>query len=166
MTRKIEETLDLPSLEEALKGVSSPEEIEVINQELDEIANALEDSYESEMLMADPVGVHEHSKEMDDIYSNAMKAHKDLLDLGFNMEAKNAGSIMEPAARMLEIAMKASQNKVDTKMKSIKLRMDREKLDADLKKNELEGEIEGSPREGGYVADRNELLKKLKDKKA
>jgi len=167
MTKKIEETLNLPSLEEILgDDAVSPETEEM----LDQIANGLAYSdNEVERSLIDPDGSREHAQEMDEIHNTAMRAHKDLLDMAFNMEPKNAGSIIEPAARMLEIALKASQNKTDARMKSIKLKMDKEKHDNDLKKNQTEGVIEGEvpvQSESGYMADRNAVLKALKEKQS
>lgn len=163
MTKRIEEVLGLPSLEEVL-GETQTDETDAY---LDGIANALATSdTDIEKSLIDPDGSREHAKEMDAIADAAMRAHKDLIDLGFNMEPKNAGSIFEPAARMLEIALKASQNKTDAKMKSIKLKMDKEKHDADLLKNQEEGVIDDDGSGKGILADRNAMLSRIREKKS
>jgi hypothetical protein len=166
MTRRIEEILDLPSLESLLgEEAVSPETDAMIES----IATALEQNQaEIEKDLIDPDGSREHAREMDEIYAAAMTAHKDLLDMGFNMEPKNAGTIIEPSARYLELALKASQNKTDARMKSIKLKLEKEKQEHALKKFQEEGIIESeSPVEddsNGTLKDRNALLKSLKNK--
>lgn len=166
MTKRIEEVLDLPSLESLLDDEAvSPETDAMIAS----IANALEhNEAEIEKSLIDPDGSREHAREMDEIYAAAMNAHKELLDMGFNMEPKNAGTIIEPSARYLELALKASQNKTDARMKSIKLKLDKEKQDILLKKHQEEGVIESeSPveeTESGVLMDRNALIRELNPK--
>ena len=166
MTKRIEEVLDLPSLESMLgEEAISPED----QAKIDSITAALEanelDSIDKHLL--DPDGTREHSEEMDQIIDCAMTAHKDAIDMAFNMEPKNAGSIMEPAARFLELSMKAMQSKLDARMKGIELKMKREKLDHELRKNQEEGVVEGETEvsEKGQMVDRNALLKSMKEKK-
>jgi len=166
MTKRIEEVLDLPSLESMLgDDAISPED----QARLDAITVALENN-ELENIdkhLMDPDGTREHAEEMDQIIDCAMTAHKDAIDMAFNMEPKNAGSIMEPAARFLELGMKAMQAKLDARMKGIELKMKREKLDHDLRKNQEEGVVEGETQvsEKGQLVDRNALLKSMKSGK-
>lgn len=162
MTRQIEETLGLPSLESFMEDSTQEESLnalEAISGHLNISSGDLDDA------LIDPDGSRQHAKEMDEIHDAALTAHRDMIDMAFNMEPKNAGSIMEPAARMLEIALKASQNKTDAKMKSIKLKMEKEKHDHELKKNQEEGVIQGEISPRGQLMDRNELLKNLKQNK-
>jgi len=162
MTKQIEETLGLPSLESFIDDSQKEESLgalEAISGHLSISNDNLDDA------LIDPDGSRQHAKEMDEIHDAAMTAHRDMIDMAFNMEPKNAGSIMEPAARMLEIALKASQNKTDAKMKSIKLKMEKEKHDHDLKKNQEEGVITGEVTPRGQLMDRNEILKTLKQNK-
>lgn len=164
MTKRIEEVLDLPSLESLLgEEAVSPETDHMLNQ----IAEALDrNEIEIEKSLADPDGSREHAAEMDEIYAAAMTAHKDLLDMGFNMEPKNSGTVIEPSARYLEIALKASQNKTDARLKNIKLKMEQEKHNDALKKNQEEGVIESDAPQApqGVMKDRNALLRELRDK--
>lgn len=164
MTKRIEEVLDLPSLESMIDNAMSPDD----EKRLNDIVNALENNeIDIDKHLLDPDGTREHAQEMDEIAEAAMTAHKDAIDMAFNMEPKNAGSIMEPAARFLELSMKAMQAKLDARMKGIELKMKREKLDHELRKNQEEGVVEGEEpiTEKGRMADRNALLKSMKDKK-
>jgi galactitol-specific phosphotransferase system IIB component len=159
------DALNMRSLEDALKdsGVD-PKRAEESTKEIEEMANALEKITPSELLANDESGIKDHEKEMNEIYHQALKAHKELLDLGFNIEAKHAGTIFEPAARFLETAMNASKSKNDQKLKVLKLKMDREKLDNDLKKNVQEGELANTTEDPGFIADRNALLRDLRER--
>ena len=162
MTRRIEEVLNLPSLESLIEdNVLSPED----QERVDTITKALESTeLNVDKHLIDPDGTREHAEEMDQIIDAAFTAHKDALDMAFNMEPKNAGSIMEPAARFLEISMKAMQAKLDARMKGIDQKMKREKLDHDLKNNQEEGVVEGEQKEEGYLGDRNSMLKAMRNK--
>ena len=164
MTKRIEEVLDLPSLESVLGEDSlSPED----QERIDQITKALEaNDIDIDKHLMDPDGTREHAAEMDEVAAAAMNAHKDAIDMAFNMEPKNAGSIMEPAARFLELSMKAMQAKLDARMKGMEMKMKREKLDHELRKNQEEGVVDGETpiTESGRLADRNQLLKAAKNK--
>jgi hypothetical protein len=165
MTNNICDTLNLPRLEDALKEVGvDPGKVQESSKEVEEMAKVLEQIVPSNSLVDDETGIKKFEEEMNEIYHLALKAHKELADLGYNVEARHAGSIFEPAARFLETAMTASKNKNEQKLKLIKLRMDREKLDADLKKNVQEGEIQTENGESGFLANRNDLLKDLRER--
>ncbi len=113
-------------------------------------------------------GIKEHDKEMDDIIEVAMTAHKDLIDIGMNMEPKNAGELLNPAMKALDIALKASQSKIDARVKIERVNIERDKVDYETKKNVEEGEVaeddveklSGKP----YTATREEVLAKLRGK--
>ena len=125
MTKALEDELNLPRLEDALKelaqaqGADSP----IANAEVEKMANALAGVSPKDIeRKLDPTGVDSHVDEADDIYALAMKAHKDLLDLGFNVEVKHAGAnAFAPAMKALEIALKASQSKSAREMERIRL---------------------------------------------
>jgi hypothetical protein len=174
MTTQIEDELNLPRLEDAL--AEARQELagavdEATQAEVDRMADALRHLDPSSMIMKDEDGVETHEAEMNDVIDQAMKAHKEILDLAFNVEIKHAGSIFMPAARMLELAVTASKSKADQKLKTLKLRMEREKLNADLQRDRLNGTIDAevtdskgdAPTLASIVADRNDLMKKIKD---
>ncbi len=160
MTNKICDTLNIPRLEDALKEFSeSLPEVESASKEVDKMAAALGRFDPSSLDYADQEGTETHEHEMNDVYQQALKAHKEMLELGYNVEARYAGSVFEPAARFLEIAINASRSKSEQKLKTIKLRLEREKLEADLKKNE--DDVIEAVDVSGVLLDRNDLLKDL-----
>lgn len=165
MTRKIEEEFNLPSLEDALKaqaeanGEQLPAEG---NTEVENVANALQGIDPSNLKQVDPLGTEDHVLETDDIYLQAMQAYKDLLDLGFNIESKHAGAnAFMPAAKMLEIALKASQSKKDSKLERIKAIMEKEIHDRDINSHSSEGIIEDDGH-GSFMAYRKDLIEKIR----
>lgn len=165
MTKQIEDVLNLPRLEDALKemGVDvHADQVEVNDAEVEKFSRALENGHALEASLRDPDGTIEHAAEMDTIYDAAMRAHKDTLDVGFNVEAKHASSYLGPSATFLDLALKAANSKNDSRLKALKLRMEREKLDHDLKKNQEEGVIEGETPVPGKPMDRNELMKSIR----
>lgn len=174
MTRQIEEELNLPRLEDAL--AEARQDLagavdDATQAEVDRMADALQNLNPSSMIMKDEDGTDTHESEMNEVIDQAMKAHKEILDLAFNVEIKHAGSIFMPAARMLELAVTASKSKADQKLKVLKLKMEREKLNADLQKDRLNGSIEAdetgdtpnTPTLASIIEDRNVLMKKIKD---
>lgn len=174
MTKQIEDELNLPRLEDAL--AEARQELagavdEATQAEVDRMADALQHIDPSSMIMKDEEGNETHEAEMNDVIDQAMKAHREILDLAFNVEIKHAGSIFMPAARMLELAVTASKSKADQKLKTLKLRMERERLNADLQKDRLNGSIDAEPVDSAgnvptlasIIEDRNVLMKKIKD---
>lgn len=100
----------------------------------------------------------QHDEEMDELAALAIKAHQDLQDLGMNVEIRHAGEIFTSSSQMLKIAVDAKNNKVDKKLKMLKLQLDKLKLDRTTKPTELDP-VEGK----ATLLDRNELLKQLSE---
>jgi hypothetical protein len=173
MSKQIESILNLPRLEDALReaGVDPTDVVEDDEELPDEdapvdyedpklakMANALQNTHGLERNLSDAEGTEEHTKEMDVLYEAAMRSHKDILDLGFNVEAKQAAGMFQASAKFLELAMKASTNKTDARMARIKLAMEKQKLAYELKQHQDEGVIEGEAPVAGQLMDRNELM--------
>jgi hypothetical protein len=166
MTKSLEDELNLPRLEDALRELAEAQGEEApapANPEVEKMANALANTSPIAIQkQGDKAGVQEHQIEADDIYEQAMRAHKDLMDLGFNIEPKNAGpNAFQPALKALEIALKASQSKATKKMERIKLIMEQEKHDREMNQGVEDGEIIDN---GGstITANRNDLMEKIR----
>jgi len=108
--------------------------------------------------MAASGDVDMHDEEMDEISEMAVSAHKDLLELGMNVDTRTAGEILGTSATMLKIAMDARNSKMDKKLKLIKLQMDKMKMDHALSKEQ------DTPVDGGALSmDRNELIAQIQN---
>lgn len=169
MTKSIEDELNLPRLEDALKAQEEAAQPEVIAEDtvpadVEAMANALQKVDPSALMNADPMGTETHEMESNEIYDAAMSAYKDLLEMGFAIESKHAGAnAFNPAMKALEIALKASQSKTNKKMERIKLIMEKEAHDHELRKNEEDGVIEGDVSGGGTMrAFRNDLMEMIR----
>jgi len=154
MTKRLEELLDIPALEEPLiepqpeiaqPVISLQEKLE----EFDKIAAALP-RVQGLGDMADT--------ELDALAAKAEQAYDDLMDLGMSVEARYGSRIFEVATNMLNAAITAKTNKIDKKLKMVDLQL--KKLAIDKKHGNSDNTVEG---EGYIVTDRNSILEKLKN---
>jgi hypothetical protein len=99
-----------------------------------------------------------HETEMDEISELALEYSKTIYELGMSGEARMAAEIFNASATMLKISMDARQQKLEKKLKLMKLEMDQMKFDKANSKEPDEPEV-GNVK----VLDRNELLSMLKD---
>lgn len=97
-----------------------------------------------------------HDREMDELAQLAIDAHKNLQELGMNVEMRHAGEIFSSSSQMLKIAVDAKNSKVDKKLRLLKLKLDKLRIDRQYKQGD---QVEGT----AVKLDRNELLKQLKD---
>ena len=166
MTKALEDELNLPRLEDALRALAEEKGEEApaqANPQVESMANALASVSPQAIARAtDGAGVQEHQTEADEIYEQAMRSYKDLMDLGFNVEPKHAGAnAFTPALKALEIALKASQSKATKKMERIRLIMEQEKHQKEMGEGVEDGEIIDN---GGssITANRNDLMEKIR----
>jgi len=137
MARKptqLEETLDLPSLSEAIElaqeaeKAHEQEELAHAEEELQEMkiadpdtaetfVDALNKSQDLESRLADQEGLAVHDMEMDDIAKEAMESYRELMDLGMNVTAAHAGTIFTTAQQMLKTSLDAKNSKVIRSLK-------------------------------------------------
>ena len=94
--------------------------------------------------------------DMDRYADKAEKAFEDLMDLGFNVEDRNAGHVFAAAKDMLKNAIEAKNAKADRKLKAVELQIKKMRLDQNIH-NEPKV-IESSD---FIVSDRNSMLSAL-----
>lgn len=94
--------------------------------------------------------------DMDRYAEKAEKAFEDLMDLGFNVEDRNAGHVFAAAKDMLKNAIEAKNAKADRKLKAVELQIKKMRLDQNVH-NEPKV-IESSD---FIVSDRNSMLSAL-----
>lgn len=121
-----------------------------------EIRAALELADQIDKQLSEARGRDVHDEEMDELAELAIQAHKDLQDLGMNVEIRHAGEIFSSSSQMLKIAVDAKNSKVDKKLKMLKLQLDKLKMDRSYKPTTTDT-VEGK----ATMLDRNELLKQL-----
>lgn len=148
--KMLEETFDMPSIEDSdLDQDTAPT--------ADELAEALENAKDLEKQFNRMNHYDQHDQEMDELAELAVEAHKNLQDLGMNVEIRHAGEIFSSSSQMLKIAVDAKNNKVEKKLKLLKLQLDKMKID--LANNKDSGVVEGT----AVKLDRNELLEQLRN---
>jgi hypothetical protein len=155
--KKLEDVFNISSDEEEIES-SDTEQNETVNEE-ETIQQALTNAKNLEKELIDIKGFEDHDEEMDELAKMAVTAHKDLLDLGMNVEIRHAGEIFSTSSTMLKIAVDAKNNKVEKKLKLLKLQLDKLKLDrATSNENPIDAPIDGN----AVKLDFNELLKEFK----
>lgn len=156
MTKKLEETFSLPSIDDfEPDGIMKSEE--EILEETTEIITALGAAEKIDSALATVSGLNEHDNDMDDVAKRAIQSYEDLCDLGLNVHDSHAGRIYEVAATMLKTALDAKDAKVTRKLKTIELQLKKAKLD-----QERVLKTGGINNVSNDEFDRNELLAYMK----
>ena len=170
MNKKLEDTFDLPSMEEALEEAKAEESSsenkkadteKVEEAEIEEVTikKALSTAEKIDRALPQVKDLETHDSDMDVYSDEAMKSYKELMDLGMNSEARHAGKMFEVAATMLKNAVESKNAKADKKLRMIELQLKKQRVDQWDKRDDKQDEvIEG---EGYVVGDRNKLLDQL-----
>jgi len=146
--KQLEEEFNLGSLESDLNDADN---------NFDEITDALANAkyLDKNFKKMDHFSVHD--QEMDELAKLAVESHKELQELGMNVEIRHAGEIFSSSSQMLKIAVDAKNLKVEKKLKLLKLQLDKLKID-NMTKNNEDDVIDGN----AMMLDRNQLLNQLK----
>ena len=99
-------------------------------------------------------GLDTEDRELDEYAARAMDSFDRLMDLGYNMDDRNAGKIFEVASTMMGNAITAKTAKLDKKLKMIDLQLKAAKL-AQTAKVEDDNGPQGL---GELTTDRNAIL--------
>jgi len=158
MTKKLEELLELPEVEEVMEQVETP--AEATKKEVTKLERSMDEFDKISAALPMVKGLGELAdKELDDLAERAKTSYEDLMDLGMNVEARYAGRVFETASNMLKNAIDAKSQKIDKKLKMIELQI--KKQQADQKAGNNDDTVDA---EGYVVADRNSLLERLLNK--
>lgn len=160
MTKKLEETFNLPSMGNGAADVDVQKVIEENREIITEVDIAIDKidaalPYVKDLDRAD--------EELDELAKLAKDKAEDLLDLGMNVDPRFGGVIFQTAGTLLGHAITAKTAKMDKKLKMIQLQLQKAKLDQQIKKDagkakdEDEDAIDGK----GMVLDRNALLAQI-----
>lgn len=172
MTKVIEETLNLPSIEEALANMDDGEDDDISPEELEMPAD---ETIKSKMIEVDDLrrsiqklrlqDVTLDDSGIEDIKERALEAYKDMLEAGFAADTKHASNFLEPAVQSLSIALETENLKMKKRIEYYRLKLQEDKLDLLRRKIEMEEKKNGQGveiiDENSVLMDRNELLKQL-----
>ena len=173
MTKAIEDELNLPRIKEALAEIEKDEAAEEAKDDVPAIdPNELQAMVENlkeikgELRRLDDYEVNQ--QKVDEIQKNALDAHKDLLDAGFNVEAKHASNFLEPAMQALSTALDSEKTKINQKIQIMKLEAEKKRLELQERRVEIaERQLDGEPAEildsndGSFMAKRSEILRMM-----
>jgi hypothetical protein len=89
-------------------------------------------------------GLETEDRDLDEYAAKAMESYDRLMDLGMNVDDRNAGKIFEVASSMMNNAINAKTAKLDKKLKMVELQLKAARLAKDIKPEETptgQGEI-------------------------
>ena len=188
MNKKLEETFDLPNMEDELKKQENNDDAQIndlghdtsnykssiddldhstaaAHSELQEneqqvIKKALTTAEKIDKALPLVKDLEGHDNDMDGYATEAMKCYKELMDLGMNSESRHAGKMFEVAQTMMKNAIEAKNAKADKKLRMIELQLKKQRVDQWEQKagGSTDDFIEG---EGYIVGDRNKLLDQI-----
>jgi len=156
MTKKLEDFFNVDSTESDVEDqlplqFESPQSIEttiaLVHEQLT-IADRIDQALPTVR------GLDTEDRELDEYAARAMDSFDRLMDLGYNMDDRNAGKIFEVASTMMGNAITAKTAKLDKKLKMIDLQLKAAKL-AQTAKTEDDNGPQGL---GDLTTDRNAIL--------
>lgn len=166
MTKKLAETLGIPSLEELRLeaeqvDIDLEEETEV--EEIKNVPMSLKDKVQ-DLISHHEMKAANHGKAMDEIHDTVLDHANKVADLGFDMDPARAPRMFEVANQLYKTAIDAKHSKRDAELKLFKLIQDERKLQIDEAR--AKGEM-GLPGDIGaqvvVVEDRNAILARLSE---
>jgi hypothetical protein len=144
MTKKLEDFFNVEPLEE-------PDRSESVNEDQQPLPMAeivplpdVMSQVKEQLTVADKIdealpqvkGLEVEDRSLDEYATEAMESYKRLMDLGFNVDDRNAGKIFEVASTMMSNAITAKTTKLDKKLKMVELQLRLARLQKDLGKTE------------------------------
>ena len=167
MTKKLEETFNLPNISE----ISQNDIKDMQNNNFADgtLPYPVFDKEKEALSLADKIDkalpavkdINTSDEDMDRYADKAEKAFEDLMDLGFNVEDRNAGHIFASAQTMLKNAIEAKNSKSDRKLRAIELQLKKLRLDQNESKNTSYEHVVDADY---VVSDRNSLINELTKK--
>lgn len=164
MTKKLEELFNLPPSTDS-EDTTPEQALDFIkeNRDIIESVDSAIDKIDAAMPRVNDLNTGDD--ELDELANIAKEKFNDLVDLGMNVDPRFSGVILQTASTLLGHAISAKTAKMDRKLKTISLQLQKAKLDHQIKKDSNKTD-EDEPLEGkGVVLDRNELLKQILGKK-
>ncbi len=156
MTQKLENFFNVDSLESDAEDQLPlvPEPVQPIETTIALVHEQLTIADRIDKALPTVRGLDTEDRELDDYANKAMDSFDRLMDLGFNMDDRNAGKIFEVASTMMGNAITAKTAKLDKKLKMIDLQLKAAKL-AQTAKTEEDNGPQGL---GDLTTDRNAIL--------
>ena len=164
MSTKIEEVFNMSS------SVEQTQSNDETGFDIDKLQETLATADKIDQALPAVRDLESLDKDMDTYAEEAMGAFKDLMDLGQNVEDRNAAAIFDSAAKMMTNAITAKTAKMNKKLKMIEMQMRKRKLDLEERKVEMQiakmsGTMDDDPIEGAAQEfDRASLINDIMNK--
>lgn len=159
MTKKLEDFFNVDPVESDRNDSVTEEqqvlpiaEIVPMSDALTKIKDQLSVAAKIDEALPQVKGLETEDRALDDYADQAMEQFARLMDLGFNVDDRNAGKIFEVASTMMNNAITAKTTKLDKKLKMIDLQLKLARLQKDL------GKDEGEDKPNELSTDRNAIL--------
>jgi len=166
MNQKLESLFNLDPME--LENIEPAHEEAVDEIESSDLDQALSVADKINKALPQVKGLDADDRDFDEYARKAMETYDRLVDLGMNVDDRNAGPIFDVASKMMTNAISAKTAKLDKKLKMIDLQLKKANLDIkveQLKKSEADTSRLGVgpivEAEGTVVTDRNSLLREI-----
>lgn len=179
MTRKLEELFGLephdatintqdPDWDLAKQDADVEEELPSTEVAPEQLKATLDLAEKIERALPQVKDVDSTDADLDEYAKKAMETYDRLVDLGMNVDDRNAGMIFDVASKMMSNAISAKNSKLDAKLRRIELQLKASKLQLDKDKFQSGKAPEGAGAvvegEGYIVTDRNALLQGIVNK--
>lgn len=159
MTKKLEETFNLPPMG---AGAADPDVQKVIEENKSIITEVDQAIDKIDAALPGVKDLDTADEELDELAKLAKDKAEDLIDLGMNVDPRFAGVILQTASTLLGHSITAKTAKMDKKLKQIQLQLQKAKFDHQVKKDAGKAIEDDEPLDGkGMVLDRNALLAQI-----
>jgi hypothetical protein len=164
MNTNLEKVFNLDPHRPVTEPETTPEQSEASARDL--IESTVENLDKIDAALPLVLGLEASEREMDDLAKMATDGYQQLMDLGMNVEIKNASEIFNAAGNLLGHALSAKTAKINKKLKMIELQLKKKQLDLKEKLSEQSESDNTIAMGSATVLDRNTLLAEILNKKS
>lgn len=161
MTKKLEEVFGFPPIEETYTDLDT-QETQVpteIQNELDVAHATIDMANRVDIALPTVTDMATAERELDKLANYAEEQSERLMDLGFNVDDRNAGKIFEVAAQLLKTAVDAKTAKIDKKLKMVELQLRKARMDNEKGSKDTGNVLDAS--EVGLTGNRNDIVQAI-----
>lgn len=142
MTKKLEDFFNVESLEIDRSESTNEDQLELTTTSTQIVD--IHSTIKEELSVAERIdlalpqvrGLETEDRDLDEYAAKAMESYDKLMDLGMNVDDRNAGKIFEVASSMMNNAINAKTAKLDKKLKMVELQLKAARLAKDIKPDE------------------------------
>lgn len=161
MTKKLEEVFGFPPIEETYTELDT-QEAQVpteIQKELDVAHATIDMANRVDIALPTVTDMQQAERELDKLANYAEEQSERLMDLGFNVDDRNAGKIFEVAAQLLKTAVDAKTAKIDKKLKMVELQLRKARMDNEKGSKDAGNVLDAS--DMGLTGNRNDIVQAI-----